>query len=106
MRNGNLSRRELLGHTVTLAVIGATPIWLNACSKPEFHCEDVSALSEADAQLRSQLEYRDLSPYGEKKSCSNCAFFKAGKENQCGQCTIVAGPIHPQGYCNSWAAKG
>jgi hypothetical protein len=55
--------------------------------------------------LRNQLEYRDDSPYGEKKSCSSCAFYKAGKKNECGQCTLVKGPIHPLGYCNSWSAK-
>jgi High potential iron-sulfur protein len=105
MRKNKLSRRELLGHTVCLAVIGSTPILLNACTKPELHCEDVTGLSEADAQLRASLEYRDLSPYGEKKSCSNCAFYKAGKKNECGQCTLVKGPINPLGHCNSWAAK-
>ncbi|MBW2629495.1 MAG: high-potential iron-sulfur protein [Deltaproteobacteria bacterium] len=42
----------------------------------------------------------------QQQSCSNCAFYKVGKENQCGGCTLVKGPIHPLGYCNSWAAKG
>ncbi|MGB8329255.1 MAG: high-potential iron-sulfur protein [Polyangiales bacterium] len=106
MRNSHLSRRELLGHTVCLAAIGSAPILLNACTKPEFHCEDLTGLSEADMELRSALEYRDVSPHGEEKSCSSCAFYKARKENECGQCTLVKGPIHPGGYCNSWAAKG
>jgi hypothetical protein len=105
MRKNELSRRELLRHTVCWAVIGSTPILLNACTKPELHCEDVTGLSEADAQLRASLEYRDVSPYGEKKICSNCAFYKAAKKNECGQCTLVKGPIHPLGHCNSWAAK-
>jgi len=105
MRTSNLSRRSLLQHGVYVVAIGAAPILLNACTKPEFHCDDVSGLSEADAALRSALEYRDVSPHGEKKSCSSCAFFKAGKEHQCGRCTLVQGPIHPLGYCNSWAAK-
>ncbi len=106
MRKNTLSRREMLGHTVYLAVIGSASVLLDACTKPEFHCEDVSGLSEDDAALRSTLEYRDRSPHGEKKSCSNCAFHKAGKENTCGECTLVKGPIHPLGYCNAWAAKG
>jgi len=106
MRKSTLSRREMLGHSVRLAVIGSAPILLNACTKPEFHCEDVSALSEDDAELRSALEYRDRSPHGEKKNCGACAFYKAGGKNECGQCTLVKGPIHPLGYCNSWAAKG
>ena len=106
MRTGTFSRREMLRHTVHLAVIGAAPILLNACTKPEFHCEDVSGLSKDDAELRSALEYQDRSPHGDKKNCSICAFYKAGGKNECGECTLVRGPIHPLGYCNSWAAKG
>jgi hypothetical protein len=105
MRKRTLSRREMLGHTVYLAVVGSTTILLNACTKPEFHCEDVSGLSEDDAELRSALDYRELSPHGEQKSCASCAFYLASKKNECGQCTLVRGPIHPLGYCNSWAAK-
>lgn len=105
MRKSNLSRREMLGHTVQLAVIGSVPVLLNGCTKPDFRCEDVSGLSEDAAELRAALEYQDRSPHGETKKCSNCAFFKAGKENECGRCTLLKGPIHPLGYCNSWAAK-
>jgi len=95
----------MLGHTVRLAVIAATPALLQACTKPELHCDDVSGLSKEDAELRTSLEYQDRSPHGENKSCSICAFFKAGKKDECGQCTLVRGPINPLGYCNSWAAK-
>jgi hypothetical protein len=105
MKKTTISRREMLGQTVRLVVVGSVPILLDACTKPELHCQDVSGLSETDAELRNQLEYRDDSPYGEKKSCSSCAFYKAGKKNECGQCTLVKGPIHPLGYCNSWSAK-
>jgi hypothetical protein len=106
MRKSTLSRREMLGRTLHLAVIGSMPILLNACAKPEFHCQDVSSVGEADLALRTALEYQDVSPHGEQKSCSNCSFYKAGDKDACGQCTLVRGPIHPLGYCNSWAAKG
>jgi hypothetical protein len=106
MRKSTLSRREILGRTVHLAVIGSMPILLNACTKPEFRCDDVSGLSKDALGLRSALEYRDVSPHGEQKSCSACEFYRAGKKNACGGCTLVRGPIHPLGYCNSWAAKG
>jgi len=106
MKKSTLSRREMLGRTVQLAVIGSMPILLNACTKPEFRCQDVSTLGKGDLELRTTLEYRDGSPHGEQKNCSNCAFYKAGDKNECGQCTLVRGPIHPLGYCNSWAAKG
>ena len=106
MKKTTISRREMLGHTVRLALIGSAPALLSACKKPELHCEDVSGLRDDDLKLRTSLEYRDLSPHGEDKSCASCAFYKVGKTNECGQCTLVQGPIHPMGYCNSWAAKG
>ncbi|MGB5286309.1 MAG: high-potential iron-sulfur protein [Polyangiales bacterium] len=106
MTKSTLTRREMLGHGLRLAVIGSTPALLSACKKPELHCEDASGLSEADLVLRTQLEYRDLSPHGESKNCESCAFYRAGEKNACGRCTLVKGPIHPLGYCDSWAAKG
>ena len=106
MRKSTLSRREMLRSTVRLAVIGSVPVLLNACTAPQFRCDDVSGLSEDDLALRSALEYQDGSPHGEEKNCSNCAFYRTGAKNQCGQCTLLRGPIHPRGYCNSWAAKG
>lgn len=106
MKKTTISRREMLGHTVKLAVIGSAPVLFNACTKPELHCEDVSGLSQNDLKLRTDLEYRDVSPHGEDKTCTTCAFYRAGQKNECGQCTLVKGPIHPMGYCNSWAAKG
>ena len=106
MTKNNLSRRSLLRGTVHLAVLGSVPVLLQGCKKAEFSCTDASGLSEQDAELRKALEYRDRSPHGEAKSCSNCAFYAAGAKDQCGKCTLVQGPIHPLGYCNSWAAKG
>ena len=106
MRKSTLSRREMLGATMHLAVIGSLPLLLNACTQSKFHCDDVSGLGEDDLALRSALECRDLSPHGEQKSCSECAFYRAAKKNECGGCTLVRGPIHPLGYCNSWAARG
>ena len=105
MTKSTLTRREMLGQTVRLVVIGSAPALLSACEKPEIHCEEVSGLSEADMELRKQLEYRDDSPHGESKNCQNCAFYRAGKKNECGKCTLIKGPIHPLGYCDSWAGK-
>ena len=105
MTKSTLTRREALGHGLRLVVIGSTPALLAACEKAEIHCDDASGLSEADAKLRSELEYRDDSPHGESKNCANCAFYRVGKKNECGKCTLVKGPIHPLGYCDSWAAK-
>lgn len=106
MKKNKFSRRTLLHNTVHLAVLSSAPVLLQACKKAEFSCNDVSALDDQDAELRAALEYVDRSPHDTTKNCASCAFYVAGKANECGQCTLVKGPIHPLGYCNSWAAKG
>lgn len=100
------SRRTILRNTVHLVVLGSTSVWLHGCKKEELHCDDTGSLSEEDAKLRSSLEYRDRSPHGEAKRCATCAFYVARGEHECGRCTLIKGPIHPLGYCNSWSAKG
>ncbi|HSN83523.1 MAG TPA: high-potential iron-sulfur protein [Polyangiales bacterium] len=106
MTKRSLSRREMLRSTANLLVIGSASMMLHGCKKAEFRCDDVSGLSNEDAKLREALEYQDRSPHGEKKNCSNCAFFRPAEADECGACTLIRGPIHPLGYCNSWAAKG
>ncbi len=106
MRKSTFSRRQMLHHSVHLTVIGAAPVLLHGCKKAEFSCDDTSGLAEEDTALREALGYVDRSPHGESKSCSACSFYAAGGENECGRCTLVKGPIHPLGYCTSWASKG
>ena len=105
MTHPTLSRRQLLAGTMHLAVISAAPLVLHACTKEEFSCSDISGISRKDLELRTSLNYVDRSPHEDTKTCSNCAFFVEGPKNHCGNCTLVQGPIHPLGYCSSWAAK-
>ncbi|GIV57972.1 MAG: high-potential iron-sulfur protein [Rhodothermaceae bacterium] len=72
-------------------------------------CNDLSGLSETDRaqsqQMRQSLQYVDESPV-EGKMCSNCALWVAPEEGAaCGGCTLIKGPISPNGYCTSWAPK-
>ena len=106
MSKNTLTRRAILRDAVHLAVIGTAPFLVQGCKKEPLVCSDASGLKPNDAELRSALEYQDASPHGETKNCSNCAFYVAGPKNECGQCTLVKGPIHPLGYCSSWAMKG
>lgn len=106
MAHHAFSRRHLLRGTVHLAVLGAVPALLGGCTEKEFSCNDISGLSRKDLELRTSLNYVDKSPHDETKNCANCAFFVVGGKNECGNCTLVQGPIHPLGYCASWAAKG
>lgn len=105
MNEDTLTRRALMRRTIHLAVFASVPLWVGGCKKKEFSCQDAGDLSEEDTRLRETLDYRDRSPHGEAKNCRNCAFFIDHGNQQCGRCTLVKGPIHPLGYCNSWSVK-
>lgn len=50
---------------------------------------------------KADLGYRDH-PLGEK-SCATCAhFLHAAAPGGEDHCTVVAGPVRPEGYCISW----
>jgi hypothetical protein len=66
-------------------------------------CNDVSGLSEQARNMREGLAYVDSAPSPDKV-CTNCAFWEEAPAGQlCGGCQLIEGPIHPDGYCNSWA---
>ena len=68
-------------------------------------CSDTTGLTEADLTMRKVLQYTGDSPF-EGKVCNNCALWLAPPPSEkCGRCTVIKGPIHPQGYCNSWAGR-
>ena len=70
-----------------------------------FTCTDTTGLTEQEVTMRNQLQYVDASPDPEKL-CSNCVLYTEPEAGaQCGGCTVVKGPIHPDGYCTSWAPK-
>ena len=59
-------------------------------------------LSEQQVQAREALQYTDNSPK-EGQYCDNCQYWlPAGSPQECGGCSIVPGPIHPQGWCSAW----
>ena len=65
-------------------------------------CNDLSQLTEEEKAIRKELEYVAESPYPEKV-CDNCAVWIKPEEGKvCGGCEIMAGPVHPKGYCASW----
>ena len=67
-------------------------------------CNDVSGLSEEEKQVRQNFEYVNETPYPEKR-CNNCQFYQQPEGGTvCGGCQLFAGPVSPQGYCNSWIA--
>jgi hypothetical protein len=66
-------------------------------------CTDLSGLSDQEKQTRDQFQYVGKSPNPDKL-CSNCALYTQPEgDSPCGGCTLVKGPINPNGYCTAWA---
>ena len=66
-------------------------------------CMDTSGLTEQEITSRTQLGYVDESPNPEEL-CSNCALWLPVPEGEtCGGCNLIKGPIHPDGWCISYA---
>lgn len=69
-----------------------------------FSCMDTAGLTQQEIAARTTLKYVDQSPV-EGKNCENCALYVAAADGaQCGTCLTIKGPIHPEGYCDIWAA--
>ena len=55
--------------------------------------------------MRNTLNYVSESPIPDQL-CSNCQFYNEPETGEvCGGCQLFAGPVHPDGYCTSWAAQ-
>ena len=66
-------------------------------------CMDTTGLTEQEIAMRNSLQYVDETPDPEKL-CSNCSLYLPAPEGEtCGGCNLLKGPIHPDGYCISWA---
>ena len=70
-------------------------------------CNDLTGLTEVEIQQREQLQYVAQSNK-EEQICSNCRFWQPaeeGAESVCGGCQLIKGPIHPNGWCQTWAPQ-
>jgi hypothetical protein len=124
MNEENLTRRGFLGRVVAMgaATVGAGA-FLAACEKGdakadapkgdakadakpagELKCDDVAGLAEPDKATRTNNQYVDKSTTP-GKNCANCQLYKPAAAGACGACTLVKGPIHPEGYCRVWVKK-
>lgn len=67
-------------------------------------CTDLSGLSEGEIETRNTFKYENHSTVPAKK-CNKCQFWEPPKgDSACGGCTLVKGPINPNGTCISWVA--
>lgn len=78
-----------------------------ACSKKTpASCMDAPGLDPDAAQIRSNLGYTDYAPTPDKR-CETCRQYTAPpREGSCGGCAVIKGPIHPNGTCKVYGARG
>ena len=66
-------------------------------------CNDLTGLTAAQVQVRETFEYVETTPDADL-ACHLCEFYtepEAGRA--CGGCTLFAGPVSPDGSCNSFS---
>lgn len=112
-----MSRRRFLHSLGLVGVAGASGSLLAACGGSDDSsqqtadasgaCADLSPLSDQEMQQREQmvgsLNYVHESPQDEQ-FCSNCQLYLQEEYGEgCGGCQLFPGPVHAEGYCNSWA---
>jgi hypothetical protein len=66
-------------------------------------CDDLSGLTAAQVQVRETFEYVEQAEDPEL-ACRLCEFWTAPEAGRhCGGCTLFAGPVSPEGSCNSFS---
>ncbi len=86
---------------MVLAPLGAT---VAGCGKKDLVCTDTAGLTAAEAQMRTTLQYTDRAA-DPARTCSRCSLYQPAGADSCGRCTLVKGPIHPQGSCTGFNAR-
>jgi hypothetical protein len=75
----------------------------SAAAKADDGCS--AELDAQSKQMRQTLQYVDKTPK-EGQVCSDCAQWNDAAEGKvCGGCKLFTGPVHPDGYCLSYAPK-
>lgn len=91
-----LSRRRF---TVVVPLTCATGAWVGCRKNEPNSCASGPELSLDETQQRATLGYVDRSP-DPTKTCEKCTqYLPAPTADQCGGCSVMRGPIHPQGTC-------
>jgi hypothetical protein len=96
-----MKRRHLF-----LAIV-STAIGAPACSrKMPASCMDAPGLTPDEAQIRANMAYSDWSPTPDKR-CESCRQYKPPQQDgACGGCAVMKGPVHPNGTCKVYGARG
>lgn len=69
-------------------------------------CDDLKGLAPAEIQQRKDLKYTDRSP-NSNQNCGNCMHLQPvpGSDGPCKRCSVLAGPVHMNGWCSAWVAR-
>ena len=95
------AREPATGAGTTAGEQPAPPAQAAAEPRP---CDDVSALTPQELQLRQTFGYVEPAPDPEFE-CHHCEFYKEPAAGEyCGGCSLFAGPVNPEGYCDSFSA--
>lgn len=79
---------------------------IDAAARGVDPCDDLSALSPDEIEVRENFEYVPRSEI-QDEFCDNCEYWTEPRgASPCGGCTLMKGPINPKGHCISWSAKG
>ena len=75
-------------------------------AKPGQPCDDLSGVSAPELEKRQNFGYVDKSP-DPTRFCDNCGLhIPPASKTDCGGCMLFKGPVHPEGYCIQYVAKG
>lgn len=106
MSSNLLDRRTFLTRAALLGGVAAGASLLAACGKGggSLVCTDTASLKPEDLATRTSFNYVDAAA-DPTKVCSSCTLYLPAAEGACGGCSVVKGPINPNGGCISWAKK-
>jgi len=105
--DSRLDRRSLLrraGGGLALVVLAPLGAAVTGCGKKALVCTDTAGLTAAEAQMRTTLQYVDRAADA-TRACTRCRFYQPAAADSCGRCTLVKGPIHPDGSCTGFNAR-
>ncbi len=72
-------------------------------ARPGPPCDDLAGLTAAQVQVRGNYEYVEQASEPEL-ACRRCEFYKPAPAGAfCGGCTLFAGPVNPDGSCNTFS---
>jgi len=98
-----VKRAGLYGLGVALHMIGCGGDSEQAAHTSAESCTDLSNLTTGQIKVRDTFGYVDRSD-DEDLVCRTCEFWQApAAGGLCGGCTLMAGPIHPDGFCDSYS---